>query len=213
MTGAPKGIKTLLKSELRWDWLIVIVISAGLFVSYIYWDLIITTLHSMGVWDALKDGQIFNYYTYNKGVSPSNEFWKSGSPYYGFGVYLIMSIWNLPTWILQRFCGIDVFSNQLCLFYIKGISVFFLVLSCREIKKLCVQLGLSDRDSSWASLLLASSAFVFSGIYTATQYDIIIVFFMLVGLRMYLKNDMKKFVLFFAIAVTFKYFALFAFVF
>lgn len=70
-----------------------------------------------------------------------------------------------------------------------------------------------DREASRTAVY----AFLFSGIllmaaYYVGQYDIIGVVFAVYGVYYYLKGDYKKFYLFFALAITCKYFALLLFI-
>ena len=87
------------------DWAILIVLSVFMFVTMFYADLIIIYNHSLTFLDSLFSFDMANFY--------ANSLAK---PYFGFGavyywtVYLVIGIWNLPVWILQKLLGINVFS-------------------------------------------------------------------------------------------------------
>jgi Gpi18-like mannosyltransferase len=61
--------------------------------------------------------------------------------------------------------------------------------------------------SSLVSTLFATSPFVIFSVFIFSGYDVISVFFTLLGFYYYLKKDIKRFIFFFAIAISCKYFA------
>jgi hypothetical protein len=61
--------------------------------------------------------------------------------------------------------------------------------------------------SSLVSTIFATSPLVIFSVFIFSGYDVISMFFTLLGLYYYLKHDIKRFILFFAIAISCKYFA------
>jgi hypothetical protein len=195
------------------DWILLLSFFIIFFISYIYMDILETVRMGINVWKSIENGQLFNYYSFNYNVPlapPLDN--KQVSPGYGFSLYILFAVWNFPLWILERFLHINVFSNILCLLYMKLMLLFFLFGSAIILRKICKQLGISGNREKWAVFLFLSSGFVMSSLFIMTQYDIIMIFFLLIGIYMYLKDNMKYFTLFFSLAISFKMFAFLVFI-
>lgn len=67
-------------------------------------------------------------------------------------------------------------------------------------------------DGSSAKLLFFTSPIIIFIVFIFSQYDIFGLFFVLLGLNYFLKKNIKLFLLFFSIAISFKYFAIIFFV-
>ena len=90
--------------------------------------------------------------------------------------------------------------------------LLFLCGSALVIRKICEQLDIEGKRIKWIVFLYLSSGFVMSSLFVMTQYDIIMIFFLLIGIYMYLKDNMKYFTLFFSLAISFKLFAFMFFI-
>lgn len=195
------------------EWTVLFLIAITLFVSHSYNDIIITTRHGINLWYCLFDGKILNFFSYNAGIISGNDFFMiPQNAIYNFFIYVIFAIWNFPLWILENFAHVDVMNNFYCLIWSKTMIIFFLAISAQVLKKICIELKMNSNLVNWIVFYYLSSAFVFSSLLIMSQYDIISVTLMLIGLLMYLKGNMKSFVLWFMFAITLKYFALFVFV-
>lgn len=80
------------------------------------------------------------------------------------------------------------------------------------IQKIALQLGITEKNAKWAEYMFMTSGFIYAYTCIAGQYDIMGIFFSLVGVYFYIKGDMKKFGLLFIVAVQYKFFPLFIFI-
>lgn len=198
------------KTIYLWEWILFSILFVLLFISYNYWDLIITTRHSINFWTYLFKGDVLNFYQLN--VNPPITNFNTSFAAYPFTMYLIFAIWDFPLWILEFVFKIDPFTSRIALLYAKSILIPFLIGSCIVLYKIAKQLKVENYQAKWCVFLYLSSIFVLSAIGLSGQYDIFSVLFSLLGLYYYLKQDNKKFILFFAIAISAKLFAVFLFV-
>lgn len=194
------------------DWIILATFCVVLFSSHIYWDLIITTKHSVNFWYALEQGKLLNFYSFNIDATPSNPLFPAASAGYDFIVYVVFAIWNFPLWVLERFFDVNIFTALPCLLWAKAILLPFLFATAVVVFKTCKELKISTNHAKWAVYIFMSSGFVFSSLFLIGQYDIISIFITMLGLLMYIKGHNKRFVLLFAIAISFKLFALLIFI-
>lgn len=96
--------------------------------------------------------------------------------------------------------------------YSKLLLLVFLLMSAYVVRKIALEIGLSSKNSSWTAFAFMSSGFVYAYLCITGQYDILGIFFTLVGVCYYIKKDMVKFTLVFAIAIQYKFFPLFIFI-
>ena len=80
------------------------------------------------------------------------------------------------------------------------------------IYKISKRLNFSNNKSKATAYLWATTPIAIFSQFIFGQYDIFTLFFTLLGIYFYLKNDNFKFILFFGISLTFKYFTLFVFI-
>lgn len=181
------------------------------FFCYIYGDILITTAHGMSFWDCLFSGQIRDYYKLNvdteliAGVYSGN--YVAG---YDFFVYIIFAIWDFPLWLCKHFFGIVNPLN--CLIgnmWAKSIILLFYGLTFIVLKKILEQF--SQGTSTRLFLLMTTSIFVSTYLGVIGQYDIITVFFMMLGSYYLICGKKWLFILAFSIAIPTKTFALLAF--
>ena len=128
-------------------------------------------------------------------------------------IYGIFAIWNLPLYFLgllpsPDFVGpsrliVQIFWSKLLLVIFYFLPVKILSLISRGIRQ-CNSL-VSYRP---VAILFATSPIAVLVVFAFGQYDIIGVFLVLLGFYFYLKKNLWLFALFFAVAISFKYFAL-----
>lgn len=193
-------------------WVTLTVVLTGLFFSYTYNDNIITTLHGMNVWSALADGRLLDFYSYNEGVTPDSPDFHTAPVVYGFGLYIVFAIWNLPLWLLQEFAGVNVFTSVLALSWAKAITVPFLLGTAWLVGRICSELGLSSAWAKWSRFIYLTSGFLVAAVFVMAQYDVIHVFFTLLGIYYLIQGRHRAFVAAFAVAIAMKFFPLFVFI-
>ena len=182
-----------------------------LLISHGYGDILVTTRHGMNFWKLLFDGKIFQFFDLNIINSGNKYYTHVYACYYNIVTYIIFAIWNIPMSLLMNLTSIDVMNNPICLIYIKLLPVFFLVLSANVLKKIMKEIGVEDKFNKICIFLFLSSAITLSCILVVGQYDIISVYFQLLSLYAYIKNDDKKFLLWSSIAFCCKYFSILIF--
>ncbi len=163
-----------------------------------YSDIIVTAKFSMIFIDSLFDGKYASFYinALESGVAPEGAV-------YDIGIYIVFAIWGFPVWALNKLFGIDVMAIG-CLLWFKLLLILFMLGSIVLLKKIALEIGLSDKASQYVGYLSGLSLLFIFPIFVAAQYDVIPVFFMLYGILGWLEGDRKKCLLFFSIAFIMK---------
>lgn len=182
-----------------------------LLVSHTYNDILITTRHGINLWHILFDGKILDFYVLN--VTPSGNIYYTAeqSCAYNILVYVVFAVWNFPLYLLEVFLKIDVMNNLVCLVYSKLLVVCAMLISARTLRQIMQLLGVEDQKIALFLYLYLTSTAMISIVFVISQYDIISVVFILLGVKSFLEQRDKAFVFWFAIAICFKYFALIVF--
>jgi hypothetical protein len=186
------------------DFVLYVLALAGCYILFQQTDLFHTSSSSY----AYLNGHIADYYDYNSKIIVGDD------PFYLPLIYVIFAIWNIPL----KFLGLmhDVAAGGVTLtvpelawtkllivvFYFATAHVMFLI--GRSLS------GQPQRAKSIAVIFATSPIAVF-GVLIFGQYDIIGVFFTMVGFYFYIKRDYWKFSLFFSLAISLKMFPLVAF--
>jgi hypothetical protein len=129
-------------------------------------------------------------------------------------LYVIFSIWNIPIhfldltslqtlnnfqWDLATPFEIAWWKTLLAFFYVGSIILIYKIANLIE--------SPYKIKPSLISTIFATSPFVIFSVFIFSGYDVISMFFTLLGFYYYLKHDIKRFILCFAIAISCKYFA------
>lgn len=183
----------------QWDYVIFLLIAGFCFLSFQQGDL----LHTAGCSYGYLNGHILDFYDYDAslGIHPS----------YMPSIYILFAIWNIP---MRLFGIIRVPDENLrfaAIMWAKLLPCLIYLLSGVVIYKICMEIGMGSKKSkicTYASLTMPIAVyaqFIFG------QYDIFMLFCMLMGVYYYLRDEEMKFVLWFALSVTFKYSSLLLF--
>lgn len=197
------------KKPYGFEFIVVILSLLFLYLTYFYTDVAITTRSGIDFWTYLFQGNITHFYDLSKNMTFYDTL--HCDALYDFTIYIIFAIWDFPLWVIEQLTHIDALYSTGCLLWAKGIMLPFLAGTYIYIKKIGRLLGFSKEKNLWCGLIYLSSTFIMSSIFVLCQYDIIGIFFSLIGLYYYIKKDMTKFTLYMAVAVTMKTFALFIF--
>jgi hypothetical protein len=172
------------------------------FLFFLQPDLIHTATSSY----AYLQGHIFDFYEYNKMLLGGNDYLPT--------LYVIFSLWNMPIhfldltslqtlnhfqWDLATPFEIAWWKTLLAFFYVGSIILIYKIASLIELPY--------KINPSLISTTFATSPFVIFSVFIFSGYDVISMFFTLLGFYYYLKHDIKRFIFFFAIAISCKYFA------
>ena len=189
---------TLLRLLKSWDAALYLLISTICFFSFNHGDI----LHTIGCSSALLNGHFTDFYEINTKVFGSLNYLPS--------TYIIFAIWGLPLRILGYLNEVAMPPAGLIFWYKILTSIFFA--GCGVlVYKIAKQIGYDAQRARYAIILFISSPIAIFSQFIFGQYDIITVFFMLLGLYFYFKNDLLKFTLWMSVAMTFKYFPIFIF--
>lgn len=130
---------------------------------------------------------------------------------YGVMHQWICEIWVLPINLLHHLCGIEADSVMAILWY-KLIIVLFFALCVREIGIIAEYLNVEEKTIKWMKFLFATSILVVLPVFHIAQTDVLYLFFVLKGFLALLKNDKKKFLIWFTISISFKTISIFIFI-
>lgn len=181
------------------------------FYSFIYNDIIETMRMGIDVWYSLFDGQL-NYFYARRTPVDAIAYPKTVQGVYDFPIYIVFAIWNFPLWIAENLFDVDVFRSPLCLMWGKTLLLLASVLIVGALYRLCRTLEVSEKNSLFAVILFLTSNFFMSSIIMMSAYDIVVLYFAILGIDYYFRGDMKKFTLCFMCAIPLKFFALLIFV-
>lgn len=131
---------------------------------------------------------------------------------YGLSIYSIYAVWSIPVWVIGKIAGIAVNMNAIgVLLWYKLLPALFALWSIYLIGEIA-GLACPWENKNEVRLQYVCSALFLFPVFAIAQCDIMGTCFALLGLYYFIKEDNKKFILFFAIACTMKYFALFVFI-
>lgn len=181
------------------------------FYSFIYNDIIETMRMGIDVWYSLFDGQL-NYFYARRTPVDAIAYPKTVQGVYDFPIYIVFALWNFPLWIAENFFDVDVFRSPLCLMWGKTLLLLASVLIVGALYRLCRTLEVNEKNSLFAVILFLTSNFFMSSIIMMSAYDIVVLYFAILGIDYYFRGDMKKFTLCFMCAIPLKFFALLIFV-
>ena len=189
------------------DWALLGVILLGAYAFFLYGDVRATFEHSFNFLDSVLQGRIGDFYRI------AIEHTSTGHPaVYDIPLYLLFGLWNLPTYIIYRITGFQYLLSTPAQLWLKTMMVLAALLAAKVLVDIARDLGVSRQRSKWVAFFFLSSMTLFVPVFVIVQYDIIMIVFILLGLRAYLRGRLGRFLLWFAIANTFKLFAIFVFV-
>lgn len=154
---------------------------------------------------AYLGGHIHDFYDHNKSIMGFNDYLPL--------LYIIFAIWNLPLLFLGLIPHQSEFSTadlSVHLFWSKFLLIIFFVSSAcilAKIAKIIRSRGEISQNQPVVFLFLTAPLAIFP-VFLFGQYDVIGVFFTLLGVYCYLQRKFYWFALFFSVAISFKYFAL-----
>ena len=167
------------------------------YLSFVFGDLIYTSMQSWHVLDLLFKG--------NKSL------YVFESPFY-IPYHFVFSVWNLPLWIISCFESKLTYDSTISILWAKLLPILAFFISILIIKKIMFEIGLeSEKISIWISIYI-TSLFVLFPIFVMCQYDIIGLVFFLLALYKIIKENRFSFksLLLLSFSVSFKLLSLFS---
>jgi Gpi18-like mannosyltransferase len=156
---------------------------------------------------AYLNGHITDFYDYNKPLVDGNDYLPI--------IYAIFAIWNLPLKLFGLTHNVAATGVMLSipeLIWTKLLLVIFYFASAFVIYKISKQITNNVDNSKIVSIIFATSPIAIFAVFIFGQYDIIGVFFTMLGFYYYVKNDYLKFSIFFSFAISLKFFPLLIFI-
>lgn len=184
------------------DYFLYFIIVAICYIIYIYSDALVHIPFSVNLWNVHLLN--FNYEVYMRVGSYHYSHW----PYFS---YILYSILFFPLWVYTKIFNFTLYTwhhenfsiGIFELMYIKTVLFLFLLGSSSILYKIAKELKIQDNDSKLSKYLFLSSPFTILPTLFISQLDIITIYFMLLGILYYVKND-NKYLLWFAISICLK---------
>ena len=206
MHKATAKIKQLLPETLTpADFILYILVVVCCYVLFQQPDLFHTSSSSY----AYLNGHITDYYDYNSKIITGDD------PFYFPLVYIIFAIWNLPLKVLGLMHDVAAGGVTLSiveLAWTKLLIAVFYFATAYVMFLIGRLLSAHSQRAKYIAIIFATSPIAIFGAFIFGQYDIIGVFFTMVGFYFYIKRDYLKFSLFFSLAISLKMFPLVLFV-
>lgn len=160
-------------------------------ISFEYCDGRTLTVWSYNIWDALFNGQIFDFYECTLENVRGAQHSMCGGAYFPL---VPIAIWNFPIWIICKICGIiDVSSG----FFLIWTKVFYVVLLGLTIYRMYgisqIIQGKVNYYKKYIFLLMFGSAEILFSIGYAGQDEIVYLFFIIQALYYYFRKEKNKF--------------------
>ena len=195
----------------RWEWLELGLAALLLLVSYLifyYTDYSDTLDNTVLLAEAVLNGRFTEFFTYSAmNASPQTTYTAD----YPLLMYLIFLVWNLPTVIAHLVTGFDYMGSATALLWAKALIGLAIPATFVVLRKILALYRPEKKAQNLGGILLLACSCTVLPAMVMVQYDIFSIFFMLLGIYAYLKGEDKKFLLFFAIALPLKTFAIFVF--
>lgn len=189
------------------EWAILALIMLFCFLTFSYVDLQTIISHTVTFVKSVFSGDFSAFYEIS--IAARTQEWAAN---YEFIVYLFMAIINFPVMIAAVGFNVDVANSVWCVLWEKAILVAFALLCAKVVMLLFKEYGLDKKRSLFGVFMFMSSLYTVIITTVQSQLEIIIVYLMLLGIYYYIKDDMKKFVLFFALSVPLKMVSIFVFI-
>lgn len=160
-------------------------------------------LHTIACTSAMLNGHIADFYdTVGAAFGNSN---------YLPATYVVFSLWGIPLKLLGFFKTVAELEPVWLFFWFKVLTSVFFAGSAVVLYKICLEFSKDQRRAILACVLWVSSPVAIFSQFIFGQYDILSIFFMLLGLLYYVRGDLLRFSFWFSISVAFKYFPAFIF--
>lgn len=184
-------------------------LALGVMLFYKYWDFKSLTVWSTSILDCIVDGNLYDYYS----VIHTNAY---GAPheYCGFNYLSLIpwAIWNIPIWIVQRFCHIRIVDHTVMMLWSQLFLAFLLIIILFYSRKIIEFFNEDHNIKEWSSYLIVTCPLTFLGIFIAGQSDLIVITTTVIAIYYLLKDKQIIFLLLMAYSISAKPFFIFSFI-
>lgn len=185
------------------EWIIVGIISFIILCFFLHGDTENLIKWSLNIFDVTVKGKPLDFYKYsieNPNMAPDK--YVSGTLY----SLIIWAIWNIPIGIIKTIFGVEVLNNPLVYIWGKLFLVFCLCITMFFVNKIVKKITGDVNRAKWAMFLLASSVFIYIGVYYGGQNDIVICAFATAAVYCLMDGKNKWFYFLAGMAISVKYF-------
>ena len=161
--------------------------------------------HTGGCSFSYLQGHILDFYEW---TASEGEMYASYMP----STYILFAIWNIPLKLLGIVDGPQLEVHCGVLMYYKLLPTLFYLGSAILMYKIAREIGMEQGKAKLCMYAFLTAPIGFYSQFLFGQYDSFTVFFVLLGIYNYLKDNRTLFVLFFALSLPLKYFSLLVFV-
>lgn len=182
---------------------LVLLTAYGIFM---YTDMTNTIDNSIVFIRAARHGQILQFYELSVQQAQT-----SYSANYNLIIYVIFALWLLPCYGISKLLGKEFLTWSIGMLWAKTLVILVTLAIAYLIYKIlsnCLKNEEENTFSYLAPLIFLSSMSVYYAVFITAQLDCFAVFFMLIGLWGYLKNNRTLFYIGFLIAAPCKMFSL-----
>lgn len=202
---AINGIKKIYNNDkpLIIEWIMVGIISFIILCFFIHGDTENLIKWTLNMFDVTVKGKPLDFYRYsieNPNMAPNN--YVSGTLY----SLIIWAIWNIPIGIIKTIFGVEVLHNPLVYIWGKLFLVLCLCITMFFVNKIVKKITGDVNSAKWAMFLLASSLFIYIGVYYGGQNDIVICAFATAAVYCLMDGRNKWFYFLAGMAISVKYF-------
>lgn len=198
--------------EDKWEGIsCVMLVILALFCTFFfaYGDQLTTVGHSIiFIENILKGNLVDSYQAYIDLMVSDAKSYSNFPMAYSAMTYLIVGVVNLPLVIIHMTRGLT-FYGRIFNTYVQFEHAVLLILCIIVFGKICKELGFNIGEIKKALFLFASSIYILCFVLMVGQMEIYVTLFTLLGILYWLKEKEPLFLLFFAIAIPLKLFALF----
>jgi len=158
-------------------------------------------------------GMFLTYFWVNEGLFKSGSIRLLGNNQLTYGIVqqYFCELWTMPLNLVYRFVKFEP-ANFVTVLWFKLSMAFVMTLCMKEMINLGKTLGIAKDRIKWMLMLFLSGVLVALPVFHIAQSDILYAYLVIAGIHAFLKNDWKKFIIFFAMAVSCKAIAAFVFV-
>lgn len=195
-------------------WMILIGLGVILFSSFAYADFKSILHYEENFLGAILNGGLQNYYEYSyerANYYIANDIMGTSYATYDFIMYVVLGIWGIPVYLWRCLTGREVTESFGVMLYGKGIYIAAIVICLYLIYKILMILTTDKNRVKQGLFLFASSLLVLAEVCIIGQSDILGIVFILWGYYEFLRGYKWRFTWIFAVAVSFKIYALFVF--
>lgn len=204
MSPSKKHLKTVSSSVINWITLALTLILA--YTVFMYTDMTNTVDNSIIFIRAARHGQFLQFYELSVQQAQTNY-----SANYNIIIYLIFAVWLLPFYGVSKLIGKEFLSWPAGMLWAKTLIVLVTLAIAYIICKILSDCHKNEEEKTniyLAPLIFLSSMSVYYAVFITAQIDCFSVFFMLIGLLGYIKNNRAMFYIAFLIAAPCKMFSL-----